>query len=154
AIAAVRGVRNPVLLARSVMEKSEHVFLIGEGAEKFAGEHRIAFEDAKYFLTEARIKQLAKAKQKHATVLDHSQTEEKKLGTVGAAARDKSGNLAAATGGVVNQLWGRVGDSAVIGASTFADNASCAISCTGVGEHFLRTSLAKTAALFVQYRGM
>jgi L-asparaginase / beta-aspartyl-peptidase len=156
AIAGVRGVRNPVLLARAVMEKSEHVFLIGEGAEKFASEHRIAFEDAKYFLTEARIEQLAKAKQKHATILDHSQTEAKKLGTVGAVARDKSGNLAAATstGGVVNQLWGRVGDSAVIGAGTFADNASCAISCTGVGEHFLRASLAKTASLFVQYRGM
>jgi beta-aspartyl-peptidase (threonine type) len=75
---------------------------------------------------------------------------------VGAAARDKSGNLAAATstGGVVNQRRGRVGDSAVIGAGTFADNASCAISCTGVGEHFLRTSLAKTAALFIEYRGM
>ena len=156
AIAGVRGVRNPVLLARAVMEKSEHVFLIGDGAEKFAREHSIPFEDAGYFLTDARIKQLAKAKQKHAIVLDHSQTEEGKLGTVGAVARDKSGNLAAATstGGVVNQLWGRVGDSAVIGAGTFADNASCAISCTGVGEHFLRTSLAKTAALFVEYHGM
>jgi len=156
AIAGVRGVRNPVLLARAVMEKSEHVFLIGQGAERFAREHGISFEDAEYFLTEARIKQLAKAKEKHATVLDHSQTEESKLGTVGAVARDKSGNLAAATstGGVVNQLWGRVGDSAVIGAGTFADNANCAISCTGVGEHFLRASLAKTAALFVEYRGM
>jgi beta-aspartyl-peptidase (threonine type) len=145
-----------VLLARAVMEKSEHAFLIGEGAEKFARKHRIPFEDIGYFVTEARIQQLAKAKRKHATVLDHSQTEEEKLGTAGAVARHKSGNLAAATstGGLVNQLWGRVGDSAVIGAGTFADNASCAISCTGVGEHLLRTSLAKTAALFVEYRGM
>ena len=156
AIAGVRGVRNPVLLARAVMEKSEHVFLIGEGAERFARAHGISFEDAEYFLTEARIAQLAKAKERQAIFLDHSQTNERKLGTVGAVARDKSGNLAAATstGGVVNQRWGRVGDSAIIGAGTFADNASCAISCTGVGEHFLRTSLAKTAALFVEYRGM
>nr|WP_245433869.1 isoaspartyl peptidase/L-asparaginase family protein [Methylocystis hirsuta] len=156
AIAGVRGVRNPVLLARAVMEKSGHVFLIGEGAERFAREHGIPFEDAEYFLTEARIAQLAKAKEKQAIVLDHSQTNERKLGTVGAVARDRCGNLAAATstGGVVNQQCGRVGDSAVIGAGTFADNASCAISCTGVGEHFLRTSLAKTAALFIEYRGM
>ena len=156
AIAGVRGVKNPVLLARAVMEKSEHVFLIGEGAERFARAHGISFEDAEYFLTEARIAQLAKAKEKQAIFLDHSQTNERKLGTVGAVARDKSGNLAAATstGGVVNQRCGRVGDSAIIGAGTFADNASCAISCTGVGEHFLRTSLAKTAALFVEYRGM
>jgi beta-aspartyl-peptidase (threonine type) len=156
AIAGVRGVRNPVLLARAVMEKSEHAFLIGEGAEKFAREHCMPFEEASYFVTEARIQQLAKAKSKHAAVLGHSQPEEEKPGTVGAVARDKSGNLAAATstGGLVNQLWGRVGDSGVIGAGTFADNASCAISCTGVGEHLLRTSLAKTVALFVEYRGM
>ena len=156
AIAGVRGVRNPVLLARAVMEKNEHVLLIGEGAARFAREHGISFEDAEYFLTEARIAQLSKAKEKQAIVLDHSQTHERKLGTVGAVARDKSGNLAAvtSTGGVVNQRWGRVGNSAIIGAGTFADNASCAISCTGVGEHFLRTSLAKTAALFIEYRGM
>jgi L-asparaginase / beta-aspartyl-peptidase len=156
AIAGVRGVRNPVLLARAVMEKSEHVFLIGEGAERFAREHGISFEDAEYFLTEARIAQLAEAKEKQAIVLDHSQANERKLGTVGAVARDRSGNLAAATstGGLVNQQWGRVGDSAIIGAGVFADNASCAVSCTGIGEHLLRTSLAKTAALFVEYRGL
>ena len=118
AITGVRGVRNPVLLARAVMEKSEHVFLIGEGAERFAREHGISFEDAEYFLTEARIAQLAEAKKKQAIVLDHSQANERKLGTVGAVARDKSGNLAAATstGGLVNQQWGRVGNSAIIGA--------------------------------------
>ena len=156
AIAGVRGVRNPVLLARAVMEKSEHVFLIGEGAERFAREHGISFEDAEYFLTEARIAQLAEAKKKQVIVLDHSQTNERKLGTVGAVARDRAGNLAAATstGGLVNQQWGRVGDSAIIGAGVFADNASCAVSCTGIGEHLLRTSLAKTAALFVEYRGV
>ena len=107
-------------------------------------------------MTEARIAQLAEAKKKQAIVLDHSQANERKLGTVGAVARDRSGNLAAATstGGLVNQQWGRVGDSAIIGAGVFADNASCAVSCTGIGEHLLRTSLAKTAALFVEYRGV
>jgi beta-aspartyl-peptidase (threonine type) len=95
AIAGVRGVRNPVLLARAVMEKSEHVFLIGEGAERFAREHGLSFDDAEYFLTEARIAQLAEAKKKQAIVLDHSQANERKLGTVGAVARDRSGNLAA-----------------------------------------------------------
>jgi beta-aspartyl-peptidase (threonine type) len=156
AIAGVRGIRNPVLLARAVMEKSEHVFLIGEGAERFAREHGMSFEDPPYFVTEARIAQLAEAKKKQAIVLDHSQTNERTLGTVGAVARDRSGNLAAATstGGLVNKHWGRVGDSAVIGAGVFADNASCAVSCTGIGEHFLRTALARTAAFFVEYRGM
>src|SRR6202040_550885 len=115
AIAGVRGVRNPVLLARAVMEKSEHVFLIGEGAERFAREHGISFEDAEYFLTEARIAQLAEAKKKQAIVFDHSKANERKLGTVGAVARDRSGNLAAATstGGLVNQQWGRVGAAEV-----------------------------------------
>lgn len=155
AIAGVSGVKNPVLLARAVMEKSRHVFLIGEGAEHFARQYGISFESPQYFLTEASMRQLASAKQNQTTALDHSETE-KKLGTVGAVARDKSGNLAAATstGGIVNQLPGRVGDSALIGAGTLADNASCAISCTGVGEHFIRTSLAKTAALLIEYRGM
>ncbi len=156
AIAGVRGIKNPVLLARAVMEKSEHVFLTGGGAERFAREHGIPFEDPDYFVTEARVAQLAEAKKRQAIVLDHSQESERKHGTVGAVARDKSCNLAAATstGGLVNKQWGRVGDSAIIGAGIFADNASCAISCTGIGEHFLRTSLARTAALFIEYRGM
>ncbi len=156
AIAGVRGIRNPVLLARAVLEKSEHVFLIGEGAETFAREHKLSFEEADYFLTEHRVAQLARVKEKQSVALDHSQANDWKLGTVGAVARDKDGNLAAATstGGLVNKQFGRVGDSAVIGAGTFADNASCAISCTGIGEDFLRTSLARTAAFFVEYRGM
>ncbi|QXX74348.1 isoaspartyl peptidase/L-asparaginase family protein [Methylovirgula sp. HY1] len=156
AIAGVRGVKNPVLLARAVLEKSEHVFLIGEGAEIFAREHKISFEEADYFLTEHRVAQLARVKEKQSVALDHSQANDLKLGTVGAVARDRDGNLAAATstGGLVNKQFGRVGDSAVIGAGTYADNASCAISCTGIGEHFLRTSLARTAAFFVEYQGM
>jgi beta-aspartyl-peptidase (threonine type) len=156
AIAGVRGVRNPVVLARAVMEKSDHVFLIGGGAEEFAREQGLAFEDAAYFLTEARVAELAEAKKRQAIAPDHLLDEGGKHGTVGAVARDMWGNLAAATstGGVTNQALGRVGDSPVIGAGTFADNATCAISCTGVGEHFLRTALARTAALFVEYRGM
>jgi beta-aspartyl-peptidase (threonine type) len=156
AIAGVRGIRNPVLLARAVLEASEHVFLIGEGAEDFARAHQIAFAEADYFLTDHRVAQLARVKEKQGVALDHSQQNDLKLGTVGAVARDRDGNLAAATstGGLVNKQFGRVGDSAVIGAGTYADNASCAVSCTGIGEHFLRTSLARTAAFFVEDQGL
>jgi beta-aspartyl-peptidase (threonine type) len=155
AAAGVRGVKNPVLLARAVLEKSEHVLLIGEGAEMFAREHQLVFESPAYFITEHRVRQLARVKEKQAITLDHAGDDEK-LGTVGAVARDNDGNLAAATstGGLVNKQWGRVGDSPIIGAGTFADNASCAVSCTGIGEDFLRTSLARTAAFFVEERGM
>ena len=114
------------------------------------------FEGEDYFRTEERVAQLAKAKRKHETALDHSDPADTKLGTVGAVARDRNGDLAAATstGGVVNQRFGRVGDSPLIGAGTFADNLSCAVSCTGVGEDFIRTALARTAACFVEFRSM
>lgn len=153
AVAGVQRVRNPVLLARLTMEKSRHVFLIGEGAERFGRAHGAVFEDDSYFVTPERLAQLARAKKmRQEMALDHSTTAHDKLGTVGAVARDADGNLAAATstGGLVNQIAGRVGDSPVIGAGVFADNESCAISCTGVGEHFLRTSLARTAAFLVE----
>jgi len=153
AVAGVRGLRNPVLLARTVMEKTPHVLMIGGGAENLARAYGLAFEDDSYFVTPERLAQLARAKARHETTLDH---ESGKLGTVGAAARDLAGNLAAATstGGLVNQMPGRVGDSPVVGAGVFADNASCAVSCTGVGEQFLRTSLARMAAFFVETQGM
>ena len=156
AVAAVCGVRNPVRLAYEVMETSGHVLLVGAGAERFARERDLAFESEEYFRTEERVAQLAKAKRKHGTALDHSANGDRKLGTVGAVARDRNGDLAAATstGGVVNQRTGRVGDSPLIGAGTFADNASCAVSCTGVGEDFIRTALARTAACFVEFRSM
>lgn len=155
AVAAVRRVRNPVLLARLVMERTPHVFLVGEGAEDFGREQGIAFEEDTYFVTPERLAQLARAKERETTTLDHA-LHDGKLGTVGAVARDSAGNLAAATstGGLVNQMCGRVGDSPVIGAGVFADNESCAVSCTGTGEHFLRTSLARTAAYFVEMQGM
>lgn len=156
AVAAVRGVRNPARLAYEVMEKSGHALLVGEGAERFARARRLAFESEDYFKTPQRIAQLAKAKRAHEIALDHSAAADAKLGTVGAVARDRNGDLAAATstGGVVNQRAGRVGDSPIIGAGTYADNASCAVSCTGVGEDFIRTSLARTASFFVEFHAM
>lgn len=155
AVAGVHGARNPVLLARLVMEKTPHVFMIGAGAERVGRENGAVFEADSYFRTPERQAQLARARARRQISLDHL-SEGGKLGTVGAVARDSAGDLAAATstGGLVNQLSGRVGDSPVIGAGVFADNASCAISCTGVGEHFLRTSLARTAALLVELRGL
>ncbi|MGJ0621576.1 MAG: isoaspartyl peptidase/L-asparaginase family protein [Methylocystis sp.] len=156
AVAAIRGVKNPARLAYEVMEHSGHVLLVGEGAERFARGRRLAFEGEDYFITQERVAQLAKAKRKREIALDHSGAVDEKLGTVGAVARDRNGDLAAATstGGVVNQRSGRVGDSPIIGAGTFADNASCAVSCTGVGEDFIRTSLARTAGFFVEHRAM
>ncbi|MFO1124031.1 MAG: isoaspartyl peptidase/L-asparaginase family protein [Methylocystis sp.] len=156
AAAAIRGVRNPVRLAYEIMQISGPVLLVGEGAERLARERRLAFESEDYFKTEERIAQLAKAKGKGEISLDHSEAAEAKLGTVGAVARDRHGDLAAATstGGVVNQRAGRVGDSPIIGAGTFADNASCAVSCTGVGEDFIRTSLARATSCFVEFRAM
>jgi beta-aspartyl-peptidase (threonine type) len=156
AAASLRGVRNPVLLARAIMERSDHVFLIGEGAAQFARESGLALASAEYFVTEARVKELEEAKRRRGAALDQMQNPECRPGTVGAVARDKRGNLAAATstGGVTNAARGRVGDSPVIGAGTYADNLSCAVSCTGVGEDFLRTALARTAASLVEHRGL
>jgi beta-aspartyl-peptidase (threonine type) len=156
AAAGLRSVRNPVRLARAVMEKTEHVFLIGEGAERFARDEGLEIVAPNYFVTPSRQEQFARTQSRGVLSLDHSDGQEKKLGTVGAVARDARGDLAAATstGGLVNKRFGRVGDSPVIGAGTFADNASCAVSCTGVGEDFLRTALARTAAFFVEFLGM
>ncbi len=156
AVAGVRNVRNPVLLARLVMEKTPHVFLIGAGAERLGRAFGAVFEEEAYFVTPERLAQLARAKAADATTLDHAPANHGKHGTVGAVARDRLGHLAAATstGGLVNQIAGRVGDFPVVGAGVFADDASCAVSCTGVGEHFLRTTLARTAAFFVEHGAM
>lgn len=156
AVAGVKGVRNPVRLARLVMETTPHVFMIGAGAERLGRAHGLAFEGDSYFVTPARLEELARAKARGTVTLDHAEPISGKLGTVGAVARDGAGDLAAAasTGGLVNQMSGRVGDSPVIGAGVYADNESCAISCTGAGEKFLRTCLARTAALFVETQGL
>lgn len=152
AVASVRHVRNPIELARRVMEKSRHVLLVGAGAEEFALEEKFQLVPNLYFRTAERVEQL-EAEQRGARVSDLVPSTR---GTVGAVARDTAGNLAAATstGGMTNKRPGRVGDSPIIGAGTFADNASCAVSCTGIGEDFLRTALARTAAFFVEERGM
>lgn len=156
AVAGVSGVKNPVTLARAVMEKSPHVMLIGQGAEIFAKTQGYELLPQEYFLTEARVKQLADAKQKDKIVLDHSDVEEKKLGTVGAVAIDYQGNIAAATstGGIVNKRFGRVGDTAIIGAGVYAENDLCAVSATGYGEQFIRTSLGKHIAEWMRYYGV
>lgn len=152
-IAGVSGIKNPVTLARAVMEKSPHVMLIGKGAEVFAAAHNIATEGESYFITEPRVKQLADAKKSDKIVLDHSDVMEKKLGTVGAVAIDSKGDIAAATstGGVVNKRFGRVGDTPIVGAGVYAENGLCAVSCTGYGEQFIRTSVAKHIAEWMRY---
>jgi beta-aspartyl-peptidase (threonine type) len=154
AVAAVHNVRNPVLLARKVMTDSVHVMLMGEGAEEFARRQGIAFEDDAYFHTDYRWQQLQKAKasdQPDATFL--SETPDQWFSTVGAVALDRDGNLAAATstGGMTNKQWGRVGDSPIIGAGTYADNRSCAVSATGHGEYFIRATVARDVCARVQF---
>ena len=154
AVAAVHGVRNPVLLARKVMTDSVHVMLMGEGAEAFARAQGIVFEDDAYFHTDYRWQQLQKAKASDdadATYL--SETPDRWFSTVGAVALDRDGNLAAATstGGMTNKQWGRVGDSPIIGAGTYADNRSCAVSATGHGEFFIRATVARDVCARVQF---
>lgn len=160
AVAGVSNIKNPVRLARHVMDESRHVLLIGRGAEAYARHHRQEFADDDYFITEMRRQQWQAALKLKRVVLDHSEpadaeTEaEQKYGTVGAVARDTRGDLAAATstGGVVNKLYGRVGDSPVIGAGVYAENHTCAVSATGYGEQFLRTVLAKHAADIIRFQ--
>ncbi|BDU35816.1 isoaspartyl peptidase/L-asparaginase family protein [Vibrio nigripulchritudo] len=154
AIAAVRHIKNPVELARDVMKKSNHVFLIGEGAEAFAFEHGHEFTEQDYFFTERRYEQLQSMKEKGLFALSESKyPDDKKYGTVGAVALDSSGNLAAATstGGVTNKKYGRVGDSALIGCGTFAENGNVAVSTTGMGEYFIRKTVASDVAARMKY---
>lgn len=155
AVAGVHNVRNPVLLARKVMTESVHVMLIGEGAEAFARQQGIVFEDDAYFHTDYRWEQLQKAKARETENAQASGTPDTWLSTVGAVALDSAGNLAAATstGGMTNKQWGRVGDVPVIGAGTYADNESCAVSATGHGEYFIRATVARDICARVEYTG-
>ncbi len=150
AVAALHHVKNPIRLARTVMEQSDHVFLIGDGAEQFAKAHGLELVDDSYFFTDARWQSLQKAKAKE------SLTEKEKHGTVGAVALDQHGNLAAATstGGMTNKKFGRIGDSPIIGAGTYADNETCAISATGHGEYFIRAVVAHDIASLMRYKGL
>jgi beta-aspartyl-peptidase (threonine type) len=157
AVAAVHNVRNPVLLARKVMTDSAHVLLMGAGAEQFGRDHDISFEDDEYFFTEYRWQQLQKAKANDSSETTFlSETPDRWFSTVGAVALDSQGNLAAgtSTGGMTNKRWGRVGDSPIIGAGTYADNRSCAVSATGHGEYFIRATVARDICARVQYTGV
>jgi L-asparaginase / beta-aspartyl-peptidase len=167
AVAAVKNIRNPIELAYRVMKKSEHVFLIGKGAEEFAKQNGIVFEPDEYFFSEFRYKQLLKTKEDNKTALDHSvdidpssakasEDRDKKFGTVGAVAYDANGNLAAATstGGMTNKQFGRVGDSPIIGIGTYANNKTCAISCTGHGEPFIKAVAAYDVSCLMEYKGL
>ena len=140
AVAGVTTIRNPSLLARKVMTDSPHVMLIGEGAEEFASEHGLARVPNEYFDTEFRRRSLERVKAEKISALD----VDLKFGTVGAVALDTRGNLAAgtSTGGMTGKRWSRVGDAPIIGAGTYADNRSCAVSATGWGEYFIRVGVA------------
>ncbi len=157
AVAGVRRVRNPIVLARAVMEKSPHVMLTGKGAEEFARGIGIRLVEPGYFRTEERWQQLQDELGK-AAARTQAQAEATDapsyLGTVGAVARDRKGGLAAATstGGMTNKRWGRVGDSPIIGAGTYA-NAHCAVSATGWGEFYIRAAVAHDICARVAYRG-
>jgi beta-aspartyl-peptidase (threonine type) len=154
AVAGVRNVVNPISLARAVMEQSEHVLLAGAGAEAFAKSIGAEFADDAYFFTQQRFDQLQQALQTGAVMMDH--TDEKKFGTVGAVALDVHGNLAAgtSTGGMTNKKFNRVGDSPIIGAGTYANNNTCAISCTGHGEFFIRAVVAYDISCLMEYKGL
>ncbi len=169
AAAGVSTVKNPIKLAAAVMNQSDHVMLSGPGAEEFAASVQLDIVDPSYFRTERRWKQLMKILEEdpEATVLSEDKSDkaavelhqtvwpdDKKFGTVGAVALDKQGNLAAgtSTGGMTNKKYGRIGDSPVIGAGTYADNEACAISATGHGEYFIRASVAHDICARVLYQ--
>ena len=153
AVAGVRGIANPVALARAVMDRSEHVLLAGEGAAAFARSEGFAIRDDSYFYNELRHQQWKEAIAAGRMQLDHS---EKKFGTVGAVALDAAGNLAGATstGGMTAKRWGRIGDSPIIGAGTWASNDTCAISCTGHGEFFIKAAVAHDIHCLMLYKGL
>lgn len=153
AVAGVHRVRNPILLARAVMEHSEHVMMVGDGAEAFAAEQGIELVDPAYFRTEKRWQQLQKALREEAAKQASTDLETARhFGTVGALARDSQGYLAAgtSTGGMTNKRYGRVGDSPIIGAGTYA-NAHCAVSGTGWGEYYIRVSAAREICARMEY---
>ena len=156
AVSLISGIKNPVQLARDVMEKSEHVFLAGDGAMAFAKELDYTLEDEAYFYDELRHNQWLEIKDTDNFQLDHATKKDSKFGTVGAVACDQNGNIAAATstGGMTNKKWGRVGDSPMIGSGTYANNKTCAISCTGSGEFFIRGVVAYDVACLMEHKGL
>ena len=165
ASAGTKTVRNPINLARVIMDKSPHVMMAGNGADTFAKEQGLDIVAPEYFYTEKRLNSLKRIKGKEQVELDHDDKQaqfydadikDSKFGTVGCAALDKYGNLAAgtSTGGMTNKRWGRVGDSPIIGAGTYANNATCAISSTGWGEYFIRAMVAHDISAMMDYKGL
>ncbi len=154
AVSLISGIKNPVSLARDVMEKSEHVFLAGKGAMEFAKHLNYKLENDTYFYDELRHKQWLEIKDTDEFQLDHSLKIDHKFGTVGAVACDKKGNIAAATstGGMTNKRYGRVGDSPMIGSGNYANNKTCAVSCTGSGEYFIRGVVAYDMACLIEHK--
>lgn len=151
AVAGIQRVRNPITLARKVLSHSQHILLIGQGAEQFAKEQNCTFAEDDYFHSDYRWQQLLAIREQHTTALDHGIG----LGTVGAVALDSHGHLAAATstGGMTNKRYGRVGDSPLIGCGTYADD-RCAVSATGHGEYFIRSAFAYDIAARMRYAQM
>lgn len=166
-VAGVKIIKNPISAARAVMEKSEHVMMAGAGAEKFAKQAGLMIVDPSYFFTQDRWDGLQKAIKEDSTksVLDHgnkqtykpgTQNKDNKFGTVGCVALDNKGNLAAgtSTGGMTNKKFGRIGDAPIIGAGTYANNATAAISCTGWGEFYIRSVVAHDISALMEYKGL
>lgn len=160
AVAGVKHIKNPINAARIVMDSTRHVFMAGQGAEDFAKLHGIELVDNHYFDTEKRYEQLLQAQKREKVTLDHTSMNTKELiddhkyGTVGAVAIDKNGNIAAATstGGMTNKKYGRIGDSPIIGAGTYANNKSCGVSATGTGEYFIRTLATHSTSDLMLYK--
>ncbi len=163
ASAGTTTVKNPINLAKAIMDHSPHVMLSGKGANTFAEEQGLKIVNPNYFYTERRFKSLQKIKGKEKTELDHDEKiafydediKDSKFGTVGCAALDSHGNLAAgtSTGGMTNKRWGRIGDSPIIGAGTYANNNTCAVSSTGWGEYFIRAMVAHDISAIMEYKG-
>ncbi|MDP5104407.1 MAG: isoaspartyl peptidase/L-asparaginase [Erythrobacter sp.] len=152
AVAGVKTVKNPILLADTVRTKSPHVMLMGTGAEQFAAEQGFAVTPPEYFATESRLRSLERMKAEQLSAID----VDLKFGTVGAVALDQNGNMAAgtSTGGMTGKRWGRIGDAPVIGAGTYADNRACAVSATGWGEYFIRVGVAHEICARLRMRGI
>ncbi len=160
-VAGVTVIKNPISAARAVMDKSEHVMMVGRGAELFAKKTGLEIVSPKYFLTEERWNGLQKAKREEAankktSLIAPFNNHDEKFGTVGCVALDSAGNLAAgtSTGGMTNKRYGRVGDAPIIGAGTYANNNTVAVSCTGWGEYFIRSVVAYDIAAMMEYKGL
>ncbi len=160
AVAGVTRIKNPINLALEVMNNSPHVMLSGKGAEVFAAERGFELVDPMYFYTERRFQSLQNVKKRESenkiSVIEDPFIKNSKFGTVGCAALDKNGNLAAgtSTGGMTNKRWNRIGDAPIIGAGTYANNATCAVSSTGWGEYFIRAMVAHDISAMMEYKGV